>query len=82
MPVLVITRVLSSGSRGNEVKNLQTLLARDKSVYPEGMANGVFGPKTRAAVQRFQKKYGIAKPGDTGYGVVGPKTRKMLQQIQ
>ena len=43
--------------------------------------NGSFGPKTLAAVKRFQEKYGIAKKGQTGYGLVGPKTRAKIKEL-
>ncbi|TSC77836.1 MAG: hypothetical protein G01um101433_458, partial [Parcubacteria group bacterium Gr01-1014_33] len=36
---------------------------------------------TRAAVQKLQEKYGIAKEGDAGYGVVGPKTRAKINEL-
>ena len=60
---------------------LQQFLASDKSVYPEGIANGTFGPKTKAAVQRFQEKYGIAKKGQVGYGLLEPKTRAKIKAL-
>ena len=60
---------------------LQKFLASDKSLYPEGTVNGVIGPKTKAAIQRFQEKYGIAQNGQQGYGVLGPKTRAKLQEV-
>jgi len=76
-----ITRNLSKGSRGNDVKELQKFLAGDKEVYPEGDATGLFGPATAKAVGRFQVKYGLAKPGQVGYGEVGPKTRAKLKEM-
>ena len=69
-----------TGAEG-EVKQLQAILAKDTTVYPEGVVNGIFGPATERAVQRFQKKHGIASSGTaatTGYGAVGPKTAKAL----
>ncbi|MBI5220813.1 MAG: Ig-like domain-containing protein [Candidatus Liptonbacteria bacterium] len=72
---------LVRGLRSKDVKQLQLILAGDKSVYPEGDATGYFGPATARAVQRFQEKYGIAKQGDPGYGEVGPGTRAKLNQL-
>jgi peptidoglycan hydrolase-like protein with peptidoglycan-binding domain len=69
---------MKSESKGDDVKKLQKILAQDKSLYPEGLITGYFGPMTLAAVKKFQVKYGIAKPGDDGYGHVGPKTRAVL----
>jgi len=53
--------VLRQGSRGQEVKNLQEFLG----IKPDGM----FGPKTLVAVQKWQASRGL-----TPDGVVGPKT--------
>ncbi len=77
-----ITRRLAAGSRGEDVKALQAFLASDRNVYPEGEATGFFGALTRKAVQRFQEKHGIAKPGDDGYGDVGPATRAKLSELR
>ena len=74
-------RVLTLGSTGDDVLNLQTFLAEDASVYPEGLATGYFGPLTREAVKRWQAKQGIANSGDagtTGWGLVGPRTRALI----
>ena len=80
-PVILITRSLTRGSLGNDVKSLQQFLASDTSLYPEGIVNGSFGPKTLAAVKRFQEKYGIAQKGQAGYGLVGPKTRAKIKEL-
>ncbi|TSC69113.1 MAG: hypothetical protein G01um101466_187 [Parcubacteria group bacterium Gr01-1014_66] len=77
----IIQQTLKSGSRGNEVRLLQEFLAKDPTLYPEGIVSGNFGALTKAAVQRFQERYGIAKKGDLGYGTVGPKTRAKLKEM-
>ncbi len=64
------------GNRSDDVKRLQQLLATDKSVYPEGLATGLYGPMTQKAVRAFQKKYGLPQVGR-----VGPATRAKLQQV-
>ncbi len=72
------------GSRNNNVKSLQEFLAKDPSIYPEGLITGYFGLLTKKAVQRFQCKYGITCEGSestTGYGLVGPKTLQKLNQL-
>lgn len=73
----VFNKDLSYGSRNTDVKRLQQLLAQDKTIYPSGLANGVFGSATMQAVKNFQKKYGIT-PVD---GRVGPATRAKIQQV-
>ncbi|MES2986164.1 MAG: peptidoglycan-binding domain-containing protein [Patescibacteria group bacterium] len=64
-----LTRELQLGSRGADVSELQTFLAADTSVYPQGLITGYFGSLTAAAVRRFQAKNGISQVGR-----VGPQT--------
>lgn len=79
--ILVFTHPLMRGSHGSDVSSLQKLLKKDRTIYPEGIVNGNFGPATERALKRFQKKYGIATPGVAGYGLVGPKTRAKLNSL-
>ena len=72
----VFNKNLSRGSKGEDVSNLQRLLAQDKTVYPEGLVTGVFGPMTEKAVKKFQAKYGLPQ-----VGIVGPATREILQIV-
>lgn len=76
-----ITVGLSKGMRHAQVTILQTFLAQDTAVYPEGSISGYFGPATEAAVKRFQKRHGIAKEGSVGYGTVGPATRAKINAL-
>ncbi len=76
----VFTRWLDVGSRGEDVKALQQLLIKE-GVYPQAIVSGYFGSLTKAAVEKFQVKYGIAQAGDPGYGYVGPKTRAKLNEL-
>ena len=69
------------GQTGEEVKVIQTILAKDATIYPGGQITGYFGPATLAAVQKFQLKYGIADSGNSGFGIVGPATRAKLNEI-
>lgn len=62
----IIMSQLDRGDRGSEVLKLQTFLAADVNVYPEGLVTGYFGSLTEAAVARFQTKYGIAAVGRVG----------------
>jgi hypothetical protein len=83
-PAAVTSKVTANwhiGQKGDEVKIIQTVLAKDSTVYPEAQVTGYFGLLTQKAVQRFQVKYGIAKAGDSGYGLVGPKTRAKINSI-
>lgn len=77
-----ITRMLSRGASGEDVRRLQEFLARDRSIYPEGIVSGFFGELTERAVQRYQARYGIVSDGDaatTGFGMVGPRTLAFLR---
>jgi len=71
-----ITQQMSVGARGEQVRALQAILAKDPTIYPEGTISGYYGPLTVRAVKMFQKKYGIAQ-----LGVVGPQTIKKLNEI-
>lgn len=82
---LTFSRGLFVGSRGDDVKALQEFFSQDKTVYPEGLTTGYFGPATLRAIQRFQAKYGIVSSGSpetTGYGALGPKTRSYINSLK
>jgi len=76
---------LVPGSRGDEVKELQTCLAKDPDIYPEGEITGFFSEPTKKAVIRFQEKYAkeILEPiGYTkGTGEVRKSTRTKLNEL-
>jgi peptidoglycan LD-endopeptidase CwlK len=65
---------LRLGARGESVAQLQRDLSR--LGYPL-TADGVFGPRTDAAVKRFQREHGL-----TADGIVGPKTRAALESAK
>ena len=76
-----LTGNLSPGDTGPQVELLQTWLAEDSALYPEGVVNGIFGKATRSAVQRYQEKKGMILKhlnGANSYGFVGPMTRANL----
>lgn len=56
----------SMGMTGADVSNLQSWLAQDSSVYPEGKVTGYYGSLTEAAVKRYQAKNGISQTGTVG----------------
>ena len=64
--------LLRVGSRGDEVKTLQTQL--NQLGYDAGKADGIFGTRTDNAVRAFQKAAGV-----TVDGIVGEKTRKAIE---
>lgn len=59
------------GSRGNEVRQIQTRL-RDWG-YMNGPVDGIYGTKTRDGVKYFQRKHGL-----TADGIAGPKTLEKI----
>lgn len=64
-----LTGQLDYGQTGTNVTNLQTFLASNPSIYPQGRITGYFGPLTKSAVMNYQNAYGIAQ-----VGIVGPQT--------
>lgn len=62
---------LKEGSRGTEVKTMQQKLKNWG--YYTGAVDGIFGPKTTAAVKYFQRRNNL-----TADGIAGPKTLAAL----
>ncbi len=54
---------LNPGMRGDEVKALQSMLAQDPTIYPQGMITGYYGPLTQEAVRRLQQRHGLPETG-------------------
>ena len=69
----VLTRQLHIGMSGSDVTALQTFLAADPTLYPQGLVTGYYGSLTAAAVSRFQTRNGIS-----AVGRVGPQTLPVL----
>ena len=63
--------VVKVGSTGATVKTIQTKLKRWG--YYSGSVDGIFGAKTKAAVQYFQRRNGL-----TADGIVGSATAKAM----
>ena len=82
-----ITQILFKGSRGESVKGLQQFLNNHGFIISASGAGSLgnetdsYGSLTEKAVGKFQEKYGIAKPGESGYGRVGPKTRAKVNEL-
>ncbi len=68
-----LNRQLQFGMYGSDISLLQSFLARDASIYPQGLVTGYFGGLTRAAVARFQVRNGISPVGR-----VGPQTLPVI----
>lgn len=61
-----LTRQLQIGMSGSDVSTLQSFLAQDINIYPQGLITGYFGSLTKAAVARFQALNGILAIGRVG----------------
>ncbi len=71
------TRVLSFGSRGNDVISLQQFLGA-QGLLTNSSFTGYYGVFTQAAVKQWQTQKSIFSFGTAatkGFGVVGPRTR-------
>ncbi len=66
-----ITAVLRRGSRGDDVAVLQEELSREG--YSPGLADGIFGPRTEAAVVAYQTAQELIIDG-----IAGPQTLRAL----
>lgn len=71
-----LARDLAVGMTGEDVEELQEILASDPDIYPEGLVTGYFGSLTQRAVERFQDRFGI-----DSVGRVGPQTRRTINQM-
>lgn len=61
---------LRPGDRGDDVARIQSQLSRHGF---EMVADGVFGPRTAAAVREFQRRHSLEQDG-----IVGPRTEQAL----
>jgi len=65
--------IMRPGSTGSEVKALQSLLAQDTAVYPQGLTTGYYGNLTQEAVKRLQQRAGLSQTG-----IVDSDTRQII----
>lgn len=72
--------MLKFGSRGTDVKFLQSMLLQLGEKLPKYGADGDFGRETEAAVKSFQKKAFPGQPGEVD-GIVGPKTWAKIDEL-
>lgn len=61
-----LTSQIELGSSGANVSRLQTFLAANSNVYPQGLITGYFGALTKAAVIKFQAMYNLDQVGRVG----------------
>lgn len=67
-------RTLREGMSGSDVMEVQSVLKR--AGFFTGPVDGVFGPGTRGAVERFQDRFGLVPDG-----VIGPATWRVLKRF-
>ncbi len=73
-------RPLKLGDRGDDVRELQTRIAgwaADKEQQTYVVTDGVFGPGTQAALQRFQRAYNLEPDGRAG-----PQVQRVLNSLE
>ncbi len=61
-----LTRQLELTMSGPDVSTLQSFLAQDPTMYPQGLVTGYFGFLTKAAVSNFQVRNNIPAVGRVG----------------
>lgn len=67
---------LEQGMSDEDIRKIQEILATDRSVYPEGLVTGYFGPLTSAALTRFQNKFKLEVTG-----TLSEETKQYLQEL-
>ncbi|WP_189716227.1 peptidoglycan-binding domain-containing protein [Streptomyces phaeofaciens] len=77
LPEIPGTGVLRQGDSGHGVYELQVRLQQIPDIYDRGPIDGLYDTGVRAAVTRFQNRYGVR--GDES-GVYGDNTRLALMR--
>jgi peptidoglycan hydrolase-like protein with peptidoglycan-binding domain len=72
-----LTRQLDMGMSGVDVSSLQSFLAQDPSIYPQGLVTGYFGSLTAAAVSNFQRNNDLDIVGRVGPMTLAEINRQM-----
>ncbi len=62
----MLSRQLQIQMSGSDVSTLQSFLAEDTTIYPQGLVTGYFGFLTKAAVANYQSRNGIDAVGRVG----------------
>ncbi|AIS52606.1 putative peptidoglycan-binding domain-containing protein [Thermoanaerobacter kivui] len=68
------SRLLYEGTVGYDVLQLQMIL--QSLGYDPGPIEGIFGPRTKNAVMRFQRDNGLKVDG-----IVGPETMRVINML-
>lgn len=68
------SRLLYEGIVGYDVLQLQMIL--QSLGYDPGPIDGIFGPRTKNAVMRFQRDNGLKVDG-----IVGPETMRVINML-
>ncbi|MGB9781227.1 peptidoglycan-binding domain-containing protein [Caldanaerobacter sp.] len=68
------SRLLYEGLAGYDVLELQMIL--QSLGYDSGPIDGIFGPRTKKAVMKFQRDNGLKVDG-----IVGPETMKAIRML-
>jgi len=71
-----VNSTLNLGSRGTDVTNLQSFLATNSLIYPQGLVTGYYGPLTKEAVTQFQISYNLP-----AVGIFGPQTLERMRSV-
>ncbi len=66
---------IPEGTNSEDIKKIQELLATDPTIYPEGKVTGYYGPLTKEALRRFQKRHKLEVTGS-----VDTDTRDLLEE--
>lgn len=61
--VKIFTEKLQLGDKGEQVIKLQEFLAKDSTIYPEGLVTGYFGSLTKSALIKFQSSQDLQTVG-------------------
>ncbi len=69
----LLTQELDPGMTNSDVTSLQTFLAGNSTIYPEGIVTGYYGSLTEKAVSRFQSANDLS-----AVGRVGPQTLSLI----
>lgn len=68
------SRLLYEGTVGYDVLQLQMIL--QSLGYDPGPIDGIFGPRTKNAIMRFQRDNGLKVDG-----IVGPETMRVINML-